>query len=216
MKIFLDTTNIEEIKELNQLGIIDGITTNPSLIAKANGDFIDIITKIAEIIDGPISAEVIATDYDSMIKEAEILSAISKNIVIKLPLTFSGLKACKYLSSKDIKVNLTLCFSANQALLAAKCGATYISLFVGRLDDIASGGHKLIEDTVQIYDNYNIKTEILVASVRSPDHVMSASLAGADIITVTPDIIKKMINHPLTDQGIELFLSDWQKSGKNL
>jgi transaldolase len=216
MKIFLDTTNIAEISELSQLGIVDGITTNPSLIARTNGDFTQIIKEIATIVDGPISAEVISLKYDDMIIEALKLVEIADNIVIKLPLTFDGLRACRYLSDKNIKVNVTLCFSASQALIAAKCGATYISLFIGRLDDISADSISLIEDTVMIYDNYQIKTQILAASVRSPSHVILAAKSGADVVTVSPHIIKQMINHPLTDQGIDKFLNDWKKSGKTI
>jgi transaldolase len=216
MKIFLDTTNIAEIRELSQLGIVDGVTTNPSLIARANGDFTSIIKEIAGLVDGPISAEVISLKYDEMIKEAHKLADFASNIVIKLPLTFDGLRACKYLSDQNIKTNVTLCFSANQALMAAKCGATYISLFLGRLDDISADSTTLIEDTVAIYDNFGIETQILAASIRSPSHVLIAAKLGCDVVTLSPHIIKQMIHHPLTDQGIDKFLNDWKKSGKSI
>lgn len=210
MKIFIDTANIDEIKEANEWGVIDGVTTNPSLIAKENNDFISIIKEITVIIDGPISAEVVSLDSKAMAEEARRLSRIHKNIVIKIPLTKDGLKAVKVVSKEGIKTNVTLCFSANQALLAAKAGATYISPFIGRLDDISHTGMDLIRDIKQIYSNYGIKTEIIVASVRGPLHVLEAAKIGADVATVPFAVIEKLFSHPLTDIGIARFLKDWE------
>ncbi|MDH3267293.1 MAG: fructose-6-phosphate aldolase [Ignavibacteria bacterium] len=211
MKFFIDTANIEEIKEAATLGILDGVTTNPSLVSKEGKDFRKLLDEILKIVDGPVSAEVISTDYEGMLKEGRDLAKIHKNIVVKIPLIKEGLKACKTLTSEGIKVNVTLCFSPTQAILAAKAGATYISPFVGRLDDISTSGMDLISQIVQIYRNYNYKTEILVASVRHPLHVAEAALMGADVCTIPFDVIKKMFNHPLTDIGLEKFLSDWKK-----
>ena len=211
MKFFIDTANINEIKEAASLGILDGVTTNPSLVAKEGKDFRALLDEIIKIVDGPISAEVISTDYDGILKEARDLSSIHKNIVVKIPLIKEGLKAVKTLSEEDIKVNVTLCFSPTQALLAAKAGATYISPFIGRLDDISTSGMDLIAQVVQIFDNYNFETEVLVASVRHPMHVAEAALIGADVCTIPFAVINKLFNHPLTDIGLEKFLSDWKK-----
>ena len=211
MKFFIDTANIDEIKEAAALGILDGVTTNPSLVAKEGKDFRKLLDEVLKIVDGPVSAEVISTDYDGIVKEGRELASIHKNIVVKIPLLKEGLKACKTLTSEGIKVNVTLCFSPNQAILAAKAGATYISPFVGRLDDISTSGMDLISQIVQIYRNYNYKTQVLVASVRHPLHVVESALIGADVCTIPFDVIKKMFNHPLTDIGLEKFLSDWKK-----
>ena len=214
MKFFIDTANIDEIKEAAALGILDGVTTNPSLVSKEGKDFRKLLDEILKIVDGPVSAEVISTDYDSIVKEGRELASIHKNIVVKIPLIKEGLKACKTLTSEGIKVNVTLCFSPNQAILAAKAGATYVSPFVGRLDDISTDGMDLISQIVQIYRNYNFKTQVLVASVRHPLHVVESALIGADVCTIPFDVIKKMFNHPLTDIGLEKFLSDWKKLKK--
>lgn len=214
MQFFIDTANINEIKEANELGILDGVTTNPSLVAKEGKDFIELLKEIVQIVDGPISAEVISTDADGMVKEAIELSKIHKNIVIKIPLIKDGLKAVKILSAKNINTNVTLCFSPTQALLAAKAGATYISPFVGRLDDVSHNGMDLIAQIVQIYRNYNFKTKVLVASVRHPLHIVDAALMGADVVTIPFDVINKLFKHPLTDIGIERFLKDWEKTKK--
>jgi transaldolase len=211
MKFFIDTANIGEIKEAAALGILDGVTTNPSLVSKEGKDFRKLLDEILKIVDGPISAEVISTDYEGILKEGRELSKIHKNIVVKVPLIREGLKAVKTLTGEGINVNVTLCFSPNQALLAAKAGATYISPFVGRLDDISTSGMDLISQIVQIYNNYNYETEVLVASVRHPLHVVEAALIGADVCTMPFAVIDKMFNHPLTDIGLEKFLSDWEK-----
>ena len=211
MKFFIDTANIDEIKEAAALGVLDGVTTNPSLVSKEGKDFRKLLDEILKTVDGPVSAEVISTDYDGIVKEGRDLAKIHKNIVVKIPLIKEGLKACKTLTSEGIKVNVTLCFSPNQAILAAKAGATYVSPFVGRLDDISTSGMDLISQIVQIYRNYNYKTQVLVASVRHPLHVVESALIGADVCTIPFDVIKKMFNHPLTDIGLEKFLSDWKK-----
>jgi transaldolase len=211
MKFFIDTANIDEIKEAAALGILDGVTTNPSLVSKEGKDFRKLLDEILKIVDGPVSAEVISTDYDGIVKEGRDLAKIHKNIVVKIPLIKEGLKACKTLTGEGIKVNVTLCFSPTQAILAAKAGATYVSPFVGRLDDISTDGMDLISQIVQIYRNYNYKTQVLVASVRHPLHVVESALIGADVCTIPFDVIKKMFNHPLTDIGLEKFLSDWKK-----
>ncbi len=211
MKIFIDTANIEEIKEANDLGIISGVTTNPSLIAKEGRDFQQVVKEICEIVDGPISAEVISTEADGMVKEARELSKIHKNIVIKVPMCAEGLKAVKILSSEGIKTNVTLIFSANQALLAARAGATYVSPFVGRIDDVGQNGMELISEIVQIFAQYGFNTEIIAASIRHPIHVKEAALLGADIATIPYKVIMQMIKHPLTDVGIQKFLDDWNK-----
>jgi len=214
MKFFIDTANIDEIKEAAALGVLDGVTTNPSLVSKEGKDFRKLLDEILKIVDGPVSAEVISTDYDGIVKEGRDLAKIHKNIVVKIPLIKEGLKACKTLTSEGIKVNVTLCFSPNQAILAAKAGATYVSPFVGRLDDISTSGMDLISQIVQIYRNYNYKTQVLVASIRHPLHVVESALIGADVCTIPFDVIKKMFNHPLTDIGLEKFLSDWKKLKK--
>lgn len=211
MKIFIDTANIEQIKKAKEMGILDGVTTNPTLISKENRDFIELLKEICSIVDGPISAEVISLDYEGMVKEARSLSKIHKNIVIKIPLTIAGLKAVKTLSDEGIRCNMTLCFSPTQALLAAKAKAAYISPFIGRLDDISHRGMDLVKQIRRIYDNYDYKTEIIVASIRHPMHVVDAALAGADIATIPYEVIEKIVKHPLTDIGIERFLNDWRK-----
>jgi len=212
MKFFIDTANIKEIKEAAALGILDGVTTNPSLVAKEGKDFRKLLDEILALVDGPVSAEVVSTDYDGILKEAHELSKIHKNIVVKVPLIKEGLKAVRALSSENINTNVTLCFSASQALLAAKAGATYISPFVGRLDDISTNGMDLIAQIVQIYKNYDYKTQVLVASIRHPLHLVEAALMGADVCTMPFPVIDKLFNHPLTDLGLEKFLSDWKKS----
>ena len=216
MRFFIDTANIEEIKEANELGVICGVTTNPSLIAKEGRDFIEVVKEISTIVDGPISAEVISLDHKGMVEEADKLSKIHKNIVIKLPTTLEGLKATKILSQKGIKTNVTLIFSATQALLAARAGATYVSPFVGRLDDIGQDGLSLIEEIVDIFNVNAIETEIIVASVRNPIHVAQAARMGADIATVPYKVITQMTKHPLTDKGIEYFLKDWEGASLKL
>lgn len=216
MRFFIDTANISEIKEANDLGVICGVTTNPSLIAKEGRDFIQVVKEISEIVDGPISAEVISLEHEGMIKEAEKLSQIHKNIVIKLPMTAEGLKATKALSQKGIKTNVTLIFSSQQALLAARAGATYVSPFVGRLDDIGQNGLELIEEIVETFMVNSIETQIIVASVRNPIHVSQAARMGADIATVPFKVIEQMIKHPLTDKGIENFLKDWEGASLKL
>ncbi|MGB5894266.1 MAG: fructose-6-phosphate aldolase [Ignavibacteriaceae bacterium] len=215
MKFFIDTASIDEIREAASLGILDGVTTNPSLVAKEGKDFRKLLDEILEIVDGPVSAEVIATDYDGILKEAREYASIHKNIVVKIPLIKEGLKAVKTLSSENINTNVTLCFSPTQALLAAKAGATYISPFIGRLDDISTNGMELIEQIVQIYRNYAFETQVLVASVRHPLHVVEAALIGADVCTIPFAVINKLFNHPLTDNGLDKFLSDWKKLTDN-
>ncbi|CAG1770247.1 transaldolase [uncultured bacterium] len=211
MKIFIDTANIGEIKEAAAMGLLDGVTTNPSLVAKEGKDFRALLDEILQIVDGPVSAEVIATDYEGIVKEGRELAAIHKNIVVKVPLIPEGIKAVNTFSKEGIKTNVTLCFSPSQALLAAKAGATYISPFVGRLDDISHDGMELIEQIIQIYDNYGFKTEVLVASVRHPLHFVQAALMGADVATIPFSVIQKLFNHPLTGSGIQAFLNDWKK-----
>lgn len=211
MKFFIDTANINEIKEAEALGILDGVTTNPSLVAKEGKNFRELLDEIVKIVDGPISAEVVSTDYEGILKEANDLAKIHKNIVVKVPLIKEGLKAVKTLTEDGIKTNVTLCFSASQALLAAKAGATYISPFVGRLDDISHDGMGLIYDIVQIYENYGYATQVLVASVRHPLHLVEAAKMGAHVATMPFAVINKLFNHPLTDIGLEKFLSDWKK-----
>lgn len=211
MKIFLDTANIDEIKKINDLGILDGVTTNPSLIAKEGKDFESVVREIAGIVDGPISAEVISLECAGMLKEARTLSKIHKNIVVKIPTTAEGIKATKVLQKEGIRCNVTLCFSSTQALLVAKAGASFVSPFVGRIDDISGSGMGLIREIKTIYHNYGYKTEIIVASVRHPLHVVDAAMAGADIATIPYKVIELMLRHPLTDTGIERFLADWQK-----
>tara|TARA_Y100000589_G_scaffold85388_1_gene79350 strand:- start:216 stop:893 length:678 start_codon:yes stop_codon:yes gene_type:complete len=216
MKFFLDTANVDEIKELSSTGLVDGITTNPSLIAASGRNMIEVIKEITAIVDGPVSAEVTATDYDTMLAEGRLLREIAKNVAVKVPLTFDGLKACKTLTDEGTSVNVTLCFSATQALLAAKAGATFISPFAGRLDDIGGVGMELISDIIEIYSNYDFKTEVLVASVRGPLHVLQAARMGADIATVPAAVIKALYQHPLTDKGLEAFISDWEKTGQSI
>lgn len=210
MKFFIDTANVDEIKEINNWGVIDGVTTNPSLIAKEGRDFVEVITEITSIVDGPISAEVISLDSKNMVNEARELAKIDKNIVIKIPMTEEGLKAVNILSKENIKTNVTLVFSATQALLASKAGASYVSPFLGRLDDISTDGMNLIEDICQIFSIYDIDTQIIAASVRTPMHVLQIAKSGADIATVPYKVFKQMLKHPLTDIGIEKFLKDWE------
>lgn len=212
MKFFIDSANINHIKEAASLGLLDGVTTNPSLVAKEGKNFIELLNEIIKIVDGPISAEVVSTDYAGIIKEAEDLVKIHKNIVVKVPLIREGIKAVKTLSEKGIKTNVTLCFSAPQAILAAKAGATYVSPFVGRLDDIGHDGMDLISQIVTIYRNYDFKTQVLVASIRHPLHIVEAGLMGADVCTIPYEVIEKLFKHPLTDIGLDKFLNDWKKS----
>ena len=214
MKFFIDTANIDEIKEASALGILDGVTTNPSLVAKEGKNFRELLDEIINLVDGPISAEVVSTDYEGIIKEGRELAAIHKNIVVKVPLIKEGLKAVKTFSEEGIKTNVTLCFSPTQALLAAKAGATYISPFVGRLDDISHSGMDLVSQIIDIYDNYGYETEVLVASIRHPLHLVEAAQMGADVATMPFDVINKLFNHPLTDIGLAKFLSDWKKSNQ--
>lgn len=216
MKFFADTAEIEDIKKLQETGLLDGITTNPSLIAKSGRDFKEVIKEICSIVPGPVSAEVASTDFDTIIKEAHVLRKLADNVVVKLPLTVDGLKACKVLTGEGTKTNVTLCFSPNQALLAAKVGATYISPFIGRLDDINLEGMQLIRDIRQIYDNYAFSTEILAASIRSANHVTEAALAGADVATIPPAVIYKLADHPLTKSGLEQFVKDWKGTGQSI
>jgi transaldolase len=216
MKFFVDTADVKEIRELNDIGLLDGVTTNPSLIMKAGRDITEVTKEICGIVDGPVSAEVTALDFDGMMKEAEVLAKIADNICIKVPLTFDGLKACKALTTEGRKVNVTLCFSATQALLAAKAGATFISPFIGRLDDTGINGMELIGEIRTIYDNYCFQTEILAASIRTVNHVKEAALIGADVATVPPATLKALVKHPLTDKGLEGFLADWAKTGQKI
>ncbi|MEN8192164.1 MAG: fructose-6-phosphate aldolase [Bacteroidota bacterium] len=211
MRFFIDTANLDEIREAAEMGILDGVTTNPSLVSKEGRDFQELLNEIIKIVDGPISAEVISLDSEGMIKEAKELAEIHENIVVKIPLTQDGIKAVKHLSEIGIKTNVTLCFSASQAIMAAKAGATYVSPFVGRLDDISAVGMDLIEQIVQIYDNYGFETEIIVASIRNPLHIVEAAMIGADVATVPFKVIQQLFKHPLTENGIERFLSDWEK-----
>lgn len=217
MKFFIDSADVEEIQNLTDTGLIDGVTTNPSLITKTGRNFLTVIEEICSIVSGPVSAEVTATDYETMIREGEKLSSLGTNVAVKLPLTFDGLKACKILSDKKIMVNVTLCFSSSQAILAAKAGATFVSPFVGRLDDIALDGMDLISDICEIYSNYpSIKTEVLVASVRSSKHVTEAGRLGADIVTIPGQTLRQLYDHPLTDKGLDAFLKDWEKGGQSI
>ena len=217
MKFFVDTADIKDIKELNDLGLLDGVTTNPSLILKSGGKIAEVTKQICDIVEGPVSAEVVATEYKNMMAEAEALAKIAPNVCIKVPLTLDGLKACKTIRTQmNRMVNVTLCFSANQALLAAKAGASFISPFVGRIDDTGSDGMELIQEIRQIYDNYDFQTEILVASVRTVNHVKQAALIGADVITAPPATLKALVKHPLTDKGLEQFLADWAKTGQKI
>jgi transaldolase len=217
MKFFVDTADTAAIRELHELGMVDGVTTNPSLIHKSGRDIKEVIAEIAEMVDGPVSAETVATDYETMVKEGhEVLKLGKGNIAVKVPLTWDGLKACKHLSGEGHMVNVTLCFSANQALLAAKAGATFISPFIGRLDDLNLDGMDLIADIREIYDNYGFQTQILAASIRSANHMSEAAKIGADVATAPPDVIKKMASHVLTDKGLAAFLDDWAKTGQSI
>ena len=217
MKFFVDTADVAEIRELAATGLLDGVTTNPSLVAKAGRDFKEIIAEICEVVSGPVSAEVAALDTEGMLKEGRTLAKIANNVTVKVPLTWAGLKACKALTSEGTMVNVTLCFSANQALLAAKAGATFVSPFIGRLDDIGLDGMDLIREIRTIYDNYPaLKTEILAASIRNVLHVKQAALIGADVATVPPGVLKALVAHPLTDKGVEMFLADWKKTGQRI
>ena len=216
MKFFVDTAEIDAIAELNDLGMVDGVTTNPSLILKSGRDILEVTKEICALVDGPVSAEVVATEADDMIAEGRKLAQIADNITVKLPLTWDGLKACRALTSEGTMVNVTLCFNANQALLAAKAGATFISPFIGRLDDIGLDGMELIEEIREIYDNYDFQTEILAASIRTVNHVKESALAGADVATVPPATLKALVKHPLTDKGLEAFTADWAKTGQKI
>jgi transaldolase len=216
MKFFVDTADITDIKDCQQMGLVDGVTTNPSLIAKSGRDFKEVIAEICSFVEGPVSAEVAALDFDGMMREGNILRKIAKHVAIKVPLTVDGLRACKVFSSEGTMVNVTLCFSANQALLAAKAGATFVSPFIGRLDDINLDGMELIGEIRQIYDNYGFDTNILAASIRSANHIKEAALIGADYATAPPAVLKSLVAHPLTDKGIQSFLSDWAKTGQKI
>ncbi|MEO1000973.1 MAG: fructose-6-phosphate aldolase [Pseudomonadota bacterium] len=216
MKFFVDTAETSEIADLAATGLVDGVTTNPSLVMKSGRPFREVIAEICGIVPGPVSAEVTATEADAMIAEGRSLAEIAENVTIKVPLTWDGLKACKVLSDEGRMVNVTLCFSANQALLAAKAGATFISPFIGRLDDINLNGMELIEDIRAIYDNYHFGTEVLAASIRSVNHVTDCARVGADVITAPPEVIRKLAQHPLTDKGLAAFLADWEKTGQSI
>ncbi len=216
MKFFVDTADVSAITELNELGMVDGVTTNPSLILKSGRNILEVTREICEIVEGPVSAEVVALEAEAMIAEGRKLAEIAPNITVKLPLTWDGLKACKVLSGEGKMVNVTLCFSANQALLAAKAGATFISPFLGRLDDIALDGVELIEDIRTIYDNYGFETQILAASIRSVNHVLDVARIGADVMTAPPEVIRKLAAHPLTDAGLAQFMRDWEKTGQKI
>jgi transaldolase len=215
MKFFIDTADLDEIREANEMGVLDGVTTNPTHISKEEGTFEQIILEICELVDGPVSAEVVSTEWRLMLQEARHLASIHDNVVVKVPITLDGLKAIKACSDEQIRTNVTLCFSANQALLAAKAGAAYISPFLGRLDDIGQVGMDLIKTIRQIYDNYGFRTKVLAASLRHPLHVIDAARAGADVSTLPPDVLKKLLAHPLTDDGLERFLTDWNTWKEN-
>ncbi len=216
MKFFVDTADIAEIRDLHETGLLDGVTTNPSLVKKSGRDFFEVIREIAALIPGPVSAETVATDHATMLEEGRKLAAMADNIAVKVPLTVDGLKTCKALTADGVMVNVTLCFSATQALLAAKAGATFVSPFVGRLDDVSSDGMELIADIKTIFDNYEFATEILVASVRHPMHVLEAARIGADVATVPPQILRRLFHHPLTDKGLAAFLEDWAATGQSI
>ena len=216
MKFFVDTADVEAIRELHALGMVDGVTTNPSLILKSGRDIIEVTREICSFVEGPVSAEVVARTADAMIAEGRKLAEIAPNIAIKVPLTWDGLKTCKVLSGEGHMVNVTLCFSANQALVAAKAGATFISPFIGRLDDINLDGMDVIGDIRQVYDNYGFETQILAASIRTVNHVTQCALVGADVITAPPAVIKAMASHPLTDKGLDQFMKDWAKTGQKI
>jgi transaldolase len=216
MKFFVDTADVAEIADLAATGLLDGVTTNPSLIHKSGRKFLEVVKEICGLVDGPVSAEVVALDLDGMLREADVVRNLAPNVCVKLPLTMDGLKACRRLTSEGTQVNVTLCFSANQALLAAKAGASFISPFVGRHDDIGFDGMDLIEDIRLIYDNYDYQTEILVASVRHPIHILQAAKIGADVVTAPPAVLKGLARHPLTERGLEQFLADWAKTGEKI
>ena len=217
MKLFVDTADVAEIQDLAATGLLDGVTTNPSLIAKSGRNILEVIAEICDMVPGPVSAEVAATDYETMLKEGRKLAAIAENVTVKVPMTFDGLKTCNTLANEGVMVNVTLCFSANQALLAAKAGAAFISPFIGRLDDIGQDGMELIEDIVMIYDNYpDLNTEVLAASIRHTQHVLAAARAGAHVSTIPPNVIRALYAHPLTDKGLAAFLSDWEKTGQSI
>ncbi len=216
MKFFVDTADLDAIAELHDLGMVDGVTTNPSLILKSGKDILEVTKAICDLVPGPVSAEVVALKADDMIEEGRKLAKIADNITVKVPLTWDGLKACKVLSGEGKMVNVTLCFSANQALLAAKAGATFISPFIGRLDDINVDGMELIADIREIYDNYDFQTQILAASIRSANHVSEAAKIGADVVTAPPGVIKSLVDHPLTDKGLAAFMADWEKTGQKI
>ncbi len=217
MKFFADTADIDEIRELAATGVLDGVTTNPSLVSKTGRDFLEVLREICAEVEGPVSAEVTATEFDAMVAEGRKLSGVADNIAVKVPLTWDGLKACKSLSQAGIMVNVTLCFSATQAILAAKAGAAFVSPFIGRLDDISQPGMALIEDICEIFANYeSLTTEVLVASIRHPMHVVEAARIGADICTIPPAVLKKLAQHPLTDKGLAAFLADWDKTGQSI
>ena len=217
MKFFVDTADLNEIKDLAATGMVDGVTTNPSLAAKQGMNFKELIAEVCKVVSGPVSAEVTALDYETMMKEADVLRKIARNITIKVPLTQDGLKVCRALSSEGTMVNVTLCFTCGQAILAAKAGATFVSPFVGRLDDLGVTGMQLIEDIRMVYDNYDsFKTQILVASVRSPEHIINAGRIGADVITAPPKVIRQLYHHPLTDSGLKTFAEDWAKTGQSI
>jgi transaldolase len=217
MKFFIDTAIIDEIRELAETGLVDGVTTNPSLIAKSGANFLETIAEICRVVSGPVSAEVAATDAETMLAEGRHLAKIAKNVAVKVPLTWDGLKVCRTLADEGTMVNVTLCFSANQALLAAKAGATYVSPFIGRIDDTGQDGMALIREIREIYDNYpELQTEILAASIRHPRHVTESALAGADVATVPPSVLKSIVKHPLTDKGLEAFVADWAKTGQTI
>jgi transaldolase len=216
MKFFVDTADIVAIKELVALNLVDGVTTNPTLVAKSGGKFLDTIAEICRHVTGSVSAEVAASDYQTMMQEAEVLAKIAPQVTIKLPLTLAGLQACHALTTDGIKVNITLCFSVNQALLAAKAGATYISPFIGRLDDVGHDGLQLVEQIIQVYDNYGYQTQVLAASIRHHEHIRQAALLGADVITAPPKVLKTLVNHPLTENGLKQFNQDWLNSGQKI
>jgi transaldolase len=216
MKFFIDTADIDEIRDLASTGLVDGVTTNPSLVAKSGRNFLDVVEEICGVVPGPVSAECVATDFETMLKEGRKLAEIADNITVKVPLTVDGLKTCKALSDDGVMVNVTLCFSAAQALLAAKAGATFISPFVGRLDDIGQDGMDLIADVVTIYENYDFGTEVLVASIRHPVHVVQAAKMGAHVATLPPKVLRQLFGHPLTDKGLAAFLKDWETTGQTI
>lgn len=216
MKFFVDTADTAEIRDLAETGLLDGVTTNPSLIHKAGRDFLEVVREICSIVPGPVSAEVVAADHKEMLREAEILRKIADNIAVKVPLTIDGLKTCKALTGEGTMVNVTLCFTANQALLAAKAGATFISPFVGRHDDTGFDGMQIISEIRTIYDNYDFETQILVASIRHPIHVLQSAMIGADVMTAPPAVIRQLFKHPLTDKGLEGFAADWAKTGQKI